>query len=196
MNAPLDSRLIDRLIDGELASDDRRAMLLKLDSTPGGWRQCALAFLEAQEFSLAARSLTIEHASNPDRPVTVAAKPTKTKPPRRWGVAASILAFGFLAGFVVRGRPTLEGPTGRTGQVATTTQSPPPHENRSRPSPDLASVNPPPTLIPDYVRSQWERQGYRIEQKRKAILVDLDDGGRVTIPFDDVEFRFVGQPTY
>jgi hypothetical protein len=42
-----DSRF-DRLVDGELSEEQRRNMLAGLDREPGGWRRCALAFLEAQ----------------------------------------------------------------------------------------------------------------------------------------------------
>jgi hypothetical protein len=44
----LDERLFDRLADGELDAAGRRALLSRLDEVPGGWRRCALAFLEAQ----------------------------------------------------------------------------------------------------------------------------------------------------
>ena len=38
----------DRLVDGELSEEERRELLAGLDNEPGGWRRCALAFLEAQ----------------------------------------------------------------------------------------------------------------------------------------------------
>jgi hypothetical protein len=38
----------DRLVDDELNEEERRELLGRLDDEPGGWRQCALAFLEAQ----------------------------------------------------------------------------------------------------------------------------------------------------
>ncbi len=43
-----DERRLDLLVDGELSEEDRRALLRLLDREPGGWRRCALAFLEAQ----------------------------------------------------------------------------------------------------------------------------------------------------
>jgi hypothetical protein len=43
-----DALQFDRLVDGELSSEERRQLLLSLDGRPGGWRRCALAFLEAQ----------------------------------------------------------------------------------------------------------------------------------------------------
>ena len=43
-----DPQVLDRLVDGELADGDRRTVLESLERQPDGWRQCALAFLEAQ----------------------------------------------------------------------------------------------------------------------------------------------------
>ncbi|MEX2114553.1 MAG: hypothetical protein WD845_15265 [Pirellulales bacterium] len=45
-----ESRVLDRLVDGELSQADRRTLLASLDDEPGGWRRCALAFLEAQSW--------------------------------------------------------------------------------------------------------------------------------------------------
>jgi anti-sigma factor RsiW len=46
-----DDILFDRLVDGELSAAERRRLLASLDDQPGGWRRCALAFLEAQRWS-------------------------------------------------------------------------------------------------------------------------------------------------
>jgi hypothetical protein len=43
-----DDRRFDLLVDGELSPPERRDLLANLDDEPGGWRRCALAFLEAQ----------------------------------------------------------------------------------------------------------------------------------------------------
>src|SRR5271165_540757 len=48
MNPSAQQRQLDRLVDGELSEADRRVLLLKLEHEPEGWRNCALAFLEAQ----------------------------------------------------------------------------------------------------------------------------------------------------
>jgi hypothetical protein len=45
-----DPQTLDRLVDGELAETERRDVLQSLDQRPDGWRQCALAFLEAQSW--------------------------------------------------------------------------------------------------------------------------------------------------
>ncbi|MEE8451924.1 MAG: hypothetical protein V3R99_08415 [Thermoguttaceae bacterium] len=43
-----DDHRFDLLVDGELSESQRRELLAALDDEPGGWRCCALAFLEAQ----------------------------------------------------------------------------------------------------------------------------------------------------
>jgi hypothetical protein len=45
-----DPQILDRLVDGELAEAERREVLQTLERQPDGWRQCALAFLEAQSW--------------------------------------------------------------------------------------------------------------------------------------------------
>lgn len=42
--------LLDLLVDGELNEARRRELLSRLDVEPDGWRRCALAFVEAQDF--------------------------------------------------------------------------------------------------------------------------------------------------
>jgi hypothetical protein len=55
---PVSSGQIERLVDGELSREERRAVLMALDHERDGWRQVALAFLESQALrdSLSGRS--------------------------------------------------------------------------------------------------------------------------------------------
>jgi hypothetical protein len=46
--SPLDHEMLDRLVDGELSEGERRELLARLDRVAGGWRACAISFLEAQ----------------------------------------------------------------------------------------------------------------------------------------------------
>lgn len=46
-----DQRQLDRLVDGELSHDEYQALLAELETTPDGWRRCAMAFLEAQAWT-------------------------------------------------------------------------------------------------------------------------------------------------
>jgi anti-sigma factor RsiW len=100
--------LIDRLVDGELPSDERRRLLLSLESQPEGWRRCALAFIEAQTWRDQMRGVLAPAGSRPqlDADATAPCQATLTlataddKPRPRytglWLAAAAclLLAFG------------------------------------------------------------------------------------------------------
>jgi hypothetical protein len=55
----------DRLADGELSGEEREAFLALLESEEGGWRRCSLAFLEAQEFRRAIKSISDDLGGEP-----------------------------------------------------------------------------------------------------------------------------------
>jgi len=63
-----DDGRFDLLVDGELGEEDRRALLTQLDREPGGWRHCALAFLEAQAWKGDFASLLSPSAETTQRP--------------------------------------------------------------------------------------------------------------------------------
>lgn len=100
---------LDRLMDGSLGEEARHRLLLKLDQEPDGWKQCALAFLEAQTFRdamgplldlpvQANQSVPDSHLSlSPVSPLTTPPKPASIfkMPGNFLGIAASAaLAFG------------------------------------------------------------------------------------------------------
>lgn len=75
--ADVADRLLDRLVDGELSENEYRRLLESFEETPGGWRRCALAFLEHQ-------ALQREFMS----PAVPAAAPAATAPAGRAGATA------------------------------------------------------------------------------------------------------------
>ncbi len=122
-----DEGLLDLLVDGELDDARRRELLLKLDSAPGGWRNCALAFLEAQSWRQEFGALSRD---------AVAALPQTNieRTPRFltsvWGSALAIaasFAIAFGLGSWYRGgeamKPTGE-PAGETAQANPTAPTP------------------------------------------------------------------------
>jgi hypothetical protein len=105
---PDDEKLFDLLADGELEDARRRELLGGLDDRPGGWRRCALAFLEAQSWRRELGTLSREPLSpTTEKPpaadkadkadkVVRPAKAPRQRRPRNWvttllGMAASFL---------------------------------------------------------------------------------------------------------
>src|SRR4029077_16067376 len=89
------AKLIDRMVDGGLTPAQLRRAVRELDSTPGGWRRCALSFLEVQTWGGAFRNLdrTVEEkprllpGSECSEPLLDSVLPpvsTKGVLPRRW----------------------------------------------------------------------------------------------------------------
>jgi hypothetical protein len=98
---PIDPRLLDRLVDGELDAAGRRELLKALDDDPGAWKRCALAFLEGQAWRSDLRRAVQMSVPAP--------APSVIARPRWWavrlgqaGVIAAALIVAFGAGWLVR----------------------------------------------------------------------------------------------
>jgi hypothetical protein len=49
-----------------------------------------------------------------------------------------------------------------------------------------------PPAVPEAIRAHWENQGYRVEQRRRLVSVEMEDGRYLSIPVDEVDLHFVG----
>lgn len=90
----LDDQRFDLLVDGELPESDRRNLLLTLDDLPGGWRRCALAFLEAQSWKEAMRFVGEESALESQAAGTVG---RRGFPGGTWGTLLAVAASFLIA---------------------------------------------------------------------------------------------------
>jgi len=214
---PLADAEVDRLVDGCLGETERRELILRLDDEPDGWRRCALAFLEDQAW----RSALALPVATPKVVEVPADAPRRARPAwLRLSVAASMLAATFAVGFATGGamrgtrqplvarsdRPKVQPPAPEASDApvrevgwidvvdGSNGESPPGRVPiLSGPGLDERWLRDQPPSVPDYVRAQWERQGYQVEERRRLVSLDLDDGRRVAIPVDEVNLEFVGQ---
>jgi hypothetical protein len=105
--------LIDRLVDGELDETERQSLLARLEIEPGGWRRCALAFLEAQEwartFSSTSETFALDRpgiaAHSSLAPGETANNPRQRREPatrrfRRVGILAAGILLAFASGWL------------------------------------------------------------------------------------------------
>ncbi|MBN1910693.1 MAG: hypothetical protein JW818_13185 [Pirellulales bacterium] len=79
-----DDRIFDLLADDELEEERRCSLLSGLDDRPGGWRRCALAFLEVQSWRREFRTLGEKPESETTATDTTASPATAPKRRRRW----------------------------------------------------------------------------------------------------------------
>ena len=212
--------VIDRLVADELDPDDRRALLVQLEATPDGWRRCALAFLEDQAWRSALARPRIESWDQNAREVNLVPKPKRfAAKSARYVLAASLFAVFagacFRAGVVSVERPAARdlvavppvvipnpNPVPQPGQPLGWVTLVDPSEGEALPKrvPILANtesnerwLQDQPATIPDYLRAQWERRGYVVEERRRLVGLDLKDGRQVAIPVNEVALDFVGR---
>lgn len=98
-----DDARFDRLVDGELSAAEYRQLLASLDDEPGGWRRCALAFLEAQAWGQDLRGLRNRLDKPTEVPAAAVADEAVHATQLRWvnwlAIAASVIVlcgFGML----------------------------------------------------------------------------------------------------
>lgn len=91
-----DEHRFDLLADGELGEGDRRELLSRLDEEPGGWRRCALAFLEAQSWKEEFGAMAGEPARGP-----AALRATRRLPWGRYLGTLLAMAASFAAALVL-----------------------------------------------------------------------------------------------
>jgi hypothetical protein len=53
-------------------------------------------------------------------------------------------------------------------------------------------LRPDPEALPEYVQKQLERCGYQLQQRRRFLEVQLEDGRHAVIPVDQYQVTFVG----
>jgi hypothetical protein len=97
-----DDTVFDRMVDGELLAAERRRLLASLDDQPGGWRRCALAFLEAQSWREGLGELVREPLPTQAADEKLSMAPTESaREQRRRGVVWLAIAAGLLAAFTL-----------------------------------------------------------------------------------------------
>jgi hypothetical protein len=202
---------IDQLVDGELSDDERRALLAKLDAEPdsGGWRRCAMAFLEAQAWREAFGPVAAPALPGP-APVLTARKPPRLAILRTPAALAASVLLAFSVGWLSRGEA---GP--RVAQVnpaPVPSVSPLDPPSRSIPTRALVKAeNPAPPLSvptaravaqerespsPNPIVSRLESRGYQVDRRERVVAVETRDGRRMALPVAEVRLRYVGDRTY
>jgi hypothetical protein len=199
MNAPDENLRFDRLADGELSEQERRELLSGLDDEPGGWRRCALAFLEAQCWRQSLGGFVFGEGGKEERPAPAVAR-AASRPLRRslWfsrlgtaaAMAASFAAAVWLVTWAQHNQVAeMPRPDEKADQVAKNGDVEPNQLDRQW------LQNTPPA-IPENVAQALERTGHEVRQRREFVPVSLEDGRQMVMPVDHVDVHYVGNRTY
>ena len=146
-----DATRFDRLADGETSAEEYRSILAGLDDEPGGWRRCAMAFLEAQALKndlgeLRDRAVSSHAKEKPESPVATQAI--------QWPVLLAIAA-SFLAAFGLGYALRSPWPTTRQsdGPVAEENRNSP-HDNRQHSQDSALAGNSPANRVKAPLREE------------------------------------------
>jgi len=210
----------ERLTDGELSPDEYRRLLASLDDEPDGWRQCALAFLEAQALTgelrgvRAALDLRHDHRAS--------ASPRRIDRRDQWTFLAAAASFLLALGIGIVGPRFL--PLIQNGGSLVTNTMPPaerdnvPHETL-RPIGNVQLVmddaggDSPRRQVPVYeVNSDLNRyfaderpalgpeliellrqRGLRVDREQQYYPAPLEDGRQIIVPVEGYQITPVGR---
>ncbi|MGE5191361.1 MAG: hypothetical protein ACM3U2_02595 [Deltaproteobacteria bacterium] len=218
--------LLDALVCGELDETARGRVLAWLEEDPLRWRQCGLAFLEAQTWSQALGQFPGGDRAH-ERPGRAVQATATVMPGRgnarqarvRAALTAVVVLVAFVLGFVLRQPdgavhdPAVQPVAGSGSPKSTDAVSGNDHRAAAGAGePVLAALDmqaggrfgaqtpiripvvPAVTAgadvarhgaeIPDYVRQQWERRGYKVSLERRYVFARLPDGQQVVVPVE------------
>ena len=89
LKTPDDDVRFDRLVDGALSPAEYKIFVAALDEEPGGWRRCAMAFLEAQAWGKEFAAIRRAEQDAPFVPPPAEVKGTHQR--HNWFAAGSVL---------------------------------------------------------------------------------------------------------
>ncbi len=144
----VDQALIDRIVDGGMAPDELRAAVDRLERDTGGWKRCALAFLESQVLNESFRTLGQAQRNDPRG----SALSLHLAPPRharyRWlrtvaaaAVVAAAFAIGWLGHGARMGSPAGDSLVSGSGLAQRSPMSEPSGSERALPADDSPADN-------------------------------------------------------
>ena len=178
----VDDQTLDQLVDGELSSQQRHEVLSALEQSDGGWRRCALAFLESQAWGKEFKQLAHEQRQPRVKPKRIIN--TSSASTARWLALAASLLVTFVLGWQAQRQWMMQavGVQELSTQIANTTDIP---VDRST---DVASLAPEEEKVAiaefepsDDVLTVWvqDRQG-----QRRAVGIPLVEARALDPRFD------------
>lgn len=232
---------IELLVEGELTTQERSGLLLRIDAKPELWRQLALEFVAHQTIRESVRDACQTDVSmSPEVQESTASTPLQlgqqaSDSASRWTtnlvMVGAALLIAFFAGkqyqYQVDGEQTralsinssreteIETHSSRDGTPGTEGEQPADPDTKivghvrwlnsggqeltpvfagNRIDTDWLRSNPP--RVDERMQRVMSRAGWEVIPNRKLVSLELPEVGQFMIPFDDVNYRFVGREVF
>ena len=208
----------DRLVDGELSREEYRELITQLDDEPGGWRQCALAFLEAQAWGQELRERSCE-ASLPAM--------VRVRGSRQWSVVpltvTVVLLLALVTGVHKQGwwpfNDTIAPHDVERGPPAQLRVAEQDHASVDSSSPvnsvgsflyekeEVGSLGATenmgqnwlarsPSAVPDRIVRVLHRMGHTVLRRQRYLPLSVEGGHQVVLPVEEIEVLPVSAEIY
>jgi hypothetical protein len=180
-----DQSVLDRFVDGELSEEEERVVLQQLEQTEGGWRQCALTFVESRVFEREFQQLSRDAIP----PAVRSEKDIKKEHwwnVSSWTMALSVSAVVLLAFTVGTFFP-------RTTQMVPGSRS----VSNAQIASSGSSTSTPEHLVADSL-TPWQGQQRSTDQSVDqqpvgTVALDLKTGERIEVPVYDYDRNVANQ---
>jgi len=194
----VDQEALDRLVDGEMSSDEQRELLRQLEAEPDGWRRCALAFVEGQSWGRELRGFVRDG----QRDSQSSAPSRQQRYLRPLTTALFALAASLLVTSVVLFRPafTTSTPNERISSSLVIDQRRGVGQPQVMPVAESGTVDDAwlstPAPLPDDVARAFRNLGGRVKLERRLMPFQLDDGRQLVVPVDRLDVQPVKARSY
>lgn len=201
---------IDRLVDDELASDDRRELLILADRADDGWKRVALGFLEAQALRADLRKLDLADPVTTEPATPGASTPPASTPPAsasgsgRWRVMSIAASWLILFGIGLEVGRQRVVPVRAPVAIAPENQTLAPGAAASRTIPAITTVTSPAQHIDQWWKEastmdpalqQWiQSSGHNVQRKFELVPLRLKDGWHGILPVEHVRITPASAP--
>lgn len=218
--------IFDRLVDGELTATERQQLLASLDEVAvwgngGGWRRCALAFLESQALRHQLKQMIAEPAEGAAALVTKPQASSAGVRRGRWLVIAASLLFAFSLGWLTKSPSIMSEQT--PGLAVMQQKEMPLREELLPPmSEDAVTLLVRDTSgksqrlrvplmevehldcqfadsLPAELREHFRQQGYNLQRRRRFAPMFFEQNEQLVpmvVPVDDTRIVPVSRPVY
>ncbi len=189
----MNNQLLQRLVDGELCSDERADVIRQLDQYPDGWRRVALEFLHQQLLNQAIGDDVADHLPASQQIGAIESKPTMPRILNKYWTnpiaTVVILLLMVSLGYSLAQLGNRFDAVAEDSSAAIQAES----ESKLSLADALAKCV---TPVPDSFRREMLSAGYFLVEDQQLAQVTLPTGGTIEMPVRQFDIHYIGEAAF